>query len=133
MDVIVLAGGFGTRLRPWTEGRAKPLLPLLDKTLLERVVEVVPSEMVDRVVIAAGYGIDEMESFLASATSASCGTLGGWRRGASAIGPATAARSNMEAVTKSWTRNERQHAQSWTHLLMKISRLEIASNTVSTL
>ncbi|MFL2532682.1 MAG: sugar phosphate nucleotidyltransferase [Candidatus Thalassarchaeum sp.] len=43
MDVIVLAGGFGTRLRPWTEGRAKPLLPLLDKTLLERVVEAVPS------------------------------------------------------------------------------------------
>ena len=68
MDVIVLAGGFGTRLRPWTEGRAKPLLPLLDKTLLERVVEAVPSEMVDRVVVAAGYGIDEMESFLAGAS-----------------------------------------------------------------
>jgi mannose-1-phosphate guanylyltransferase len=67
MDVIVLAGGFGTRLRPWTEGRAKPLLPLLDKTLLERVIEVVPSGMVDRVVVAAGYGIDEMESFLAGA------------------------------------------------------------------
>ncbi len=67
MDVIVLAGGFGTRLRPWTEGRAKPLLPLLDKTLLERVVEAVPFEMVDRVVVAAGYGIDEMESFLAGA------------------------------------------------------------------
>ena len=63
MDVIVLAGGFGTRLRPWTEGRAKPLLPLLDKTLLERVVEAVPSGMVDRVIVAAGYGIDEMESF----------------------------------------------------------------------
>ena len=63
MDVIVLAGGFGTRLRPWTEGRAKPLLPLLDKTLLERVVEAVPPEMVDRVVVAAGYGIDEMEAF----------------------------------------------------------------------
>jgi mannose-1-phosphate guanylyltransferase len=67
MDVIVLAGGFGTRLRPWTEGRAKPLLPLLDKTLLERVVEAVPFEMADRVVVAAGYGIDEMKSFLAGA------------------------------------------------------------------
>ena len=43
MDVVVLAGGFGTRLRPWTEGRAKPLLPVLDKTLLERVVECVPT------------------------------------------------------------------------------------------
>ena len=42
MDVVVLAGGFGTRLRPLTEGRVKPLLRILDKTLLERVVEVVP-------------------------------------------------------------------------------------------
>ena len=63
MDVVVLAGGFGTRLRPWTEGRAKPLLPLLDKTLLERVVECVPLEMIDRVVVAAGYGIEEMQRF----------------------------------------------------------------------
>ena len=50
MDVVVLAGGFGTRLRPWTEGRAKPLLPVLDKTLLERVVECVPFDKVDRVI-----------------------------------------------------------------------------------
>ena len=66
MDVVVLAGGFGTRLRPWTEGRAKPLLPILDKTLLERVVECVPVEMVDRVIIAAGYSVDEMQSFFDS-------------------------------------------------------------------
>ena len=66
MDVLVLAGGFGTRLRPWTSDRAKPLLPLLDKTLLERVVECVPSGMVDRVVVAAGYGIDEMRDFSSS-------------------------------------------------------------------
>ena len=66
MDVVVLAGGFGTRLRPWTEGRAKPLLPVLDKTLLERVVECVPNELIDRVVIAAGYSITEMEKFFSS-------------------------------------------------------------------
>jgi mannose-1-phosphate guanylyltransferase len=66
MDVVVLAGGFGTRLRPWTEGRAKPLLPVLDKTLLERVVECVPDELIDRVVIAAGYSIAEMEQFFSS-------------------------------------------------------------------
>ncbi len=64
MDVVVLAGGFGTRLRPLTDGRVKPLLRILDKTLLERVVEVVPAKMVDRVVVAAGYGIEEMRNWV---------------------------------------------------------------------
>ena len=63
MEVIVLVGGFGTRLRPWTEERVKPLLPILDKTLLERVIEVVPEDLISRVIIAAGHGVDQIESF----------------------------------------------------------------------
>jgi len=69
MDVLVLAGGLGTRLRPLTEGRAKPLLRILDKTLLERVVECVPEDLVDRVVVAAGYGVDEIVQFSESASA----------------------------------------------------------------
>jgi len=60
VQVVVLAGGFGTRLRPWTKHVVKPLLPLLDKTLIERVIETLPEEVVDEVLIAAGYGIDQM-------------------------------------------------------------------------
>ena len=66
MQVIVLAGGFGTRLRPWTNHVAKPLLPMLDKTLLERVVEALPESLVDEVILAAGYKIEEMRSHFAS-------------------------------------------------------------------
>ena len=60
MDVIVLAGGFGTRLRPWTEKIPKPLLPILDRTMIEHVVSVLPEKLVDKVIIAAGYGIQKM-------------------------------------------------------------------------
>lgn len=65
MDVIVLAGGFGTRLRPWTERMPKPLLPILDKSMIEHVVDVLPESQVDRVLIAAGYGVEEMRSHFA--------------------------------------------------------------------
>ena len=64
MEVIVLAGGFGTRLRPLTENRVKPLLQILDKSLLQRVVEVVPTDMIERVIVAAGFGISEMREWV---------------------------------------------------------------------
>ena len=66
MDVIVLAGGFGTRLRPWTSHVPKPLIPILDRTMIEHVVSILPEEMVDKVLIAAGYGIEQMREHFAS-------------------------------------------------------------------
>ena len=66
MDVIVLAGGFGTRLRPWTRHAPKPLIPILDRTMIEHVVSILPSNMVDKVLIAAGYGIDQMRAHFAN-------------------------------------------------------------------
>ncbi|MDP6986079.1 MAG: NDP-sugar synthase [Candidatus Thalassarchaeaceae archaeon] len=60
MDVVVLAGGFGTRLKPWTDSSPKPLLPILDRSMIEHVVDVLPEALVDRVLIAAGYGIGKM-------------------------------------------------------------------------
>lgn len=62
MDVIVLAGGFGTRLRPWTLHAPKPLIPILDRTMIEHVVSILPERMVTRVLIAAGYGIEQMRA-----------------------------------------------------------------------
>ena len=67
MQVVVLAGGVGSRLRPWTNEIPKPLLPMLDATLLERVVEGVPDGLVDEVVVAGGYKVDQIEEYFRNA------------------------------------------------------------------
>ena len=67
MQVVVLAGGMGSRLRPWTDDVPKPLLPMLDATLLERVVEGVPSDLVDEVIVAGGYKVDLIRDYFAKA------------------------------------------------------------------
>ena len=63
MQVVVLAGGIGSRLLPWTESIPKPLLPMMDKTLLEQVISSVPTEMIDEVVVAGGYKVDMIKSY----------------------------------------------------------------------
>ena len=67
MQVVVLAGGVGSRLRPWTNTVPKPLLPVLDRTLLEHVVGSLPKDLVDEVVVAGGYKVDQIEAYFKQA------------------------------------------------------------------
>jgi len=45
MKALILAGGFATRLWPLSENRAKPLLLVGGKTILEHLLEKIPKEM----------------------------------------------------------------------------------------
>ena len=67
MQVVVLAGGVGSRMRPWTNTIPKPLLPMLDATLLERVVEGIPSDLVDEVIVAGGYKVEQIRDYFRDA------------------------------------------------------------------
>ena len=67
MQVVVLAGGVGSRLRPWTNTVPKPLLPVLDQTLLEHVVRSLPADTVDEVVVAGGYRVDQIKAHFQAA------------------------------------------------------------------
>ena len=66
MQVVVLAGGIGSRLRPWTEKTPKPLLPMLDKTLLEQVISSVPNDLIDEVVVAGGYKVNQIKQYFSN-------------------------------------------------------------------
>ena len=62
MEAIILAGGFGTRLRPLTYTRAKALLPILNKPMITYLIDSLPSE-VDKVILAVNYRKDQIESY----------------------------------------------------------------------
>lgn len=54
MQCIILAAGKGTRLRPLTENTPKPLVKVNGKTLLDHIVEALPSA-IDELIIVTGY------------------------------------------------------------------------------
>jgi len=55
MQAVILAGGKGTRLRPYTVTFPKPLMPIGDLPILEIVLRQLRHAGVDRVLIATGH------------------------------------------------------------------------------
>jgi mannose-1-phosphate guanylyltransferase len=62
MDAIILAGGFGTRLRPFTFTRAKSLLPILNEPMISHLIKTLPKK-VDTVVLAVNYRREQIEEY----------------------------------------------------------------------
>ena len=53
--VVVLAGGRGTRLRPYTTILPKPLLPIADMPILEILIRQLARDGFSRISVASGY------------------------------------------------------------------------------
>lgn len=63
MKAVILAGGLGTRLRPFTEIIPKPLLPIGERSVLEIQIEKLKQYGFDEVFLATNYKSQYVESF----------------------------------------------------------------------
>jgi mannose-1-phosphate guanylyltransferase len=64
MKAVVLVGGEGTRLRPLTETVPKPLLPLVDRPILDHVLDHLVVHGVREVVMSSPYLEDTFHPFI---------------------------------------------------------------------
>ncbi len=55
LKAIILAGGLGTRLRPYTLFMPKPMLPLGDKPVLEHLISWLHDNGIKEIVVCVGY------------------------------------------------------------------------------
>ena len=63
MKAVILAGGLGTRLKPFTEIIQKPLLPIGEKSVLEIQIEHLKENGFKEIFLATNYKSDYIENF----------------------------------------------------------------------
>jgi NDP-sugar pyrophosphorylase family protein len=61
---VILAGGEGTRLRPYTIVLPKPLMPIGDRPVLDIVIRQLKAHGFERITMATGYLGELIEAFL---------------------------------------------------------------------
>lgn len=64
MQAIILAGGKGTRLRPYTTLLPKPLMPIGDMPVVEVIIRQLRAAGFDRLCLAIGYLPDLFRAFI---------------------------------------------------------------------
>lgn len=64
MKTIILLGGYGTRMRPHTWSRPKPLLRLAGNTVLGHILERMRDVTQDEVIFVVGYKADQIEAWV---------------------------------------------------------------------
>ncbi len=69
MKAIILAGGLGSRLRPFTEVIPKPLLPIGEKSVLEIQIERLKKFGFEEIYFATNYKSEYIEKFFGDGSS----------------------------------------------------------------
>lgn len=64
MQAIILAGGYGTRLRPITDTIPKPLLPLGKKTVIELLIDHCIRNDFENIIITLNYKAEMIKNYL---------------------------------------------------------------------
>jgi NDP-sugar pyrophosphorylase family protein len=64
MKAMILAAGFGTRLRPLTDKKPKALMPIVNKPLIARVIAYLESQGVHQIIANAHHHYQQVVDYL---------------------------------------------------------------------
>jgi NDP-sugar pyrophosphorylase family protein len=63
LQAVILAGGLGTRLRPFTEHIPKAMVPVRGKPFLEHQILLLKSQGIEEILLLVGYRADQIKEF----------------------------------------------------------------------
>src|SRR6476646_3588426 len=63
MKAVIMAGGEGTRLRPLTSNHPKPMMPLVNRPMMEHIVELLRRHGIDEIVVTVAYMANTIRNY----------------------------------------------------------------------
>ena len=65
-QAVVLAAGEGQRLRPFTALKSKVMIPIVNKPVLQYVIEALAANGITEVLLIVGYGLEHVQDYFGS-------------------------------------------------------------------
>lgn len=69
MKAMILAAGFGNRMKPLSDRLPKPLLPVLERPLIDYTIEHIKKATINRIGVNTHFGADRLETYLNNGTA----------------------------------------------------------------
>src|SRR5262245_57765279 len=63
MKAVILAGGEGTRLRPLTSNQPKPMMPLVNRPMMEHIVKLLARHGFDDIVVTVAFLANQVRNY----------------------------------------------------------------------
>ena len=67
MKAVIMAGGFGTRLRPLTNNIPKPMIPMANKPMMEHIVDLLRQHGITDLVTLLHFQPELIENYFGTA------------------------------------------------------------------
>jgi mannose-1-phosphate guanylyltransferase/phosphomannomutase len=98
MKAVIMAGGEGTRLRPLTSNAPKPMLPLVNKPMMEHIVDLLKSHGFDEIVVTVAFMANAIRNHFGDGSEYGVSMV--YATEESPLGTAGSVRNAMEHLTE---------------------------------
>ncbi len=98
MKAVIMAGGEGTRLRPLTSNAPKPLLPLVNRPMMEHIVDLLKRHGIDDIVVTVAFMANSIREYFGDGSD--FGVTMTYATEESPLGTAGSVRNAMEHLTE---------------------------------
>ena len=63
MKAVIMAGGEGTRLRPLTSNAPKPMLPLVNRPMMEHIIDLLKRHGIEDIVVTVAFMANAIRTY----------------------------------------------------------------------